>query len=559
MVSVQAEKVEKVEIEAERPGKAEHGRKQATEFGRLQQTATDQASGEKTQALATFAPGSRVTSAALKVSGKAYAGKLRYLKGAKVTPSPVSYKTDGTAGSTDKGFIVDFTGIRSVMQLGLPTEAGKITLVLPWLGTDFSSKAAYPVTDPVSPGQFLPKAHASGDDVVAFTGVETMKLLVQVQAKSASLGADQFADACLIATATYPSNVKASINGRLPFWSHPGVLNDTADATGLADDINALLKDATGPTEVKLLLTTDTPGVLQADFEGGGAAVESAAEARWGGQASLDVALAALETQSVALSFPAAVGKTWRIERLALQLSGQFPPWRAYWGQVSGAPGKFGMRVSAQFSVARRFVFAEAGELHGVALLLRSAGDAAQLKLELVAEQDDAPGPGKPFAMADLSVTAQAAGEAVWHEALFPSPVKVEANKGVWLVAKAKAGSAEWAGSAEPQVLTRFNNEGGQWQRYPATDGNSPVAQIKLLRRPFAQENQPLLDIVWGGLQRSIEVAAETSTVELSLATPLEFPVDAGGTVVVPLSATARASGSLTIKSATAYYREKNP
>lgn len=556
MVSIKAEKAGKG---VEKRGKAEHARKPVTAFGRLSKAASDQSSGEKTQVLATFAPGSRVTSAALKVSGKAFAGKLRYLKGAKVTPSPVAYDTSGKSGGTDTAFIVDFTGIRSVMQLGLDPAVGAITLVLPWLGTDFSGKAAYPVTDPVSPGQFLPRADASGDDVVAFTGVETMKLLVQVKAKSASLGADQFADACLIASATYPSNVKASINGRLPFWSHPGVLNDTADATGLADDLNALLKDATGPTEVKLLLTTDAPGVLQATFEGGGPAVESTAEARWGGQASLDVALAALEAQAVALSFPAAVGKTWQIERLALQLSGRFPPWRVCWGQASSAPGKFGMKVSAQFSVARRFVFAEDGELHGVALLLRPAGDAAELKLELVPEQDDQPGPGRPLASADLSVPARSAGDVAWHEALFPSPVKMAANQGIWLVAKARTGSAEWAGGTEAQVLMRFSREGGQWQRYPLTDGSSPVAQIKLLRRPFAQENQPLLDIVWGGQQRSVEVAAETLTLELSLPSPQELQADAGGTIAVPLSVTARASGSLTIKSATAFYREKTP
>ena len=217
------------------------------------------------------------------------------------------------------------------------------------------------------------------------------------------------------------------------------------------------------------------------------------------------------------------------------------------------------MKVSAQFSVARRFVFAEAGELYGVALLLRSAGDAAELKLELVPEQDDQPGPGKPLAITDLSVPAQAAGNVAWHEALFSSPVKIAANQGIWLVAKAKTGSVEWAGSAEAQVLTRFNNEGGQWQRYPAMDGIFPVAQIKLLRRPFAQENQPLLDVVWGAQQRSIEITAESSTLELSLTTPQELQADVGGTVAVPLSVTARASGSLTIKSATAYYREKTP
>jgi len=72
MVSVKAEKTDKVGIEAEKVGKdvekaekADKARKPVTAFGRLAQTATDQASGEKTQVLATFAPGSRVTSAAL--------------------------------------------------------------------------------------------------------------------------------------------------------------------------------------------------------------------------------------------------------------------------------------------------------------------------------------------------------------------------------------------------------------------------------------------------------------------------------------------------------------
>lgn len=557
MLSVQANKAG---MKVQQEGKAVDARKFATEFSRLQSVASDQESGDKAQVLAAFAPGSRVASAALTVGGRAFAGKLRYLKGAKVTPSPVVYGTDGKVGGSDQSFIVDFTGVRSILRLGLDPAAGSITLVLPWLGTDFSNKAAYPVTDPVSPGQFLPKADANGSDVVAFTGMETMKVLVQLQASSKLLSVEQFIDTCLIATTTYPSNVKASINGRLPFWSHPGVLNETVPVSGLAEDLNALLQEATALTEVKLLLTTDMPGVLAAAFDAGaGFSVESTADALWGGQTSLEVALAALEAQPVALSFPAAAGKTWIVQRVLLQLSGQFPPWRAYWGQADSAPGRFGMKVSAQFSVARRLVFSEACELYGVALLLRCSGAAAELKLELVAEQDDQPTTGKPLVSADLPVAAQAAGELAWHEVLFASPLKRATNDGIWLVAKARTGSVEWVGSTEPQVNTRFNNEGGQWQRYPAVAGGSPTAQIKLLRRPFARENEALLDVACGGQQRSLELAAGSGALELALAVPLQIVADTGGNVAVQLDMTARASGSLRIARAAAFYREANP
>lgn len=522
-------------------------------------------SGDKEQGLGEFPPGSHVTKAVVNVRGVAFQGKLKFLKGVKVTPSPVIYRADGKPKSptgTEQAFIVDFGGLRSILKLEIANEKGLITLVLPWMGTEFSPKPIYP---PTASG---PIPHTDGTEVVGLTGVETTKLLVQIIASGATLTEADFLDHCRITTATYPSNVKASLNGRLPFWTHPGVLNNTVELTRLVEDLNTVLKDAKAPTPVKLLLTTDTPGVLIVDFDPAkNLDVDQSANARWGNQATLDVPLQGLEAQSVSISFPTKGSGPWRVGRLILDLAGRFPVWQAYSGQGSNTPGKLGMRISAQFSAARRFIFDEAGELYGFSLLLRSPADEAEMSLEVAAEKDGQPDSGKPLATADVSLSAETLATSRWTDILFSSPIKIGPQEGMWVVAKAKTGSVEWVGATEPVSTPSamlFNNEGGQWQHYPLVEERYPVAQIRVLRRPFTKENTPLLDITWSTptqkLKQSVDLSEGTTRVELTLpqGQPLQVP-PVGGTVSIPLEMTARASGTLMIKGATAFYKEPTP
>jgi hypothetical protein len=97
--------------------------------------------------------------------------------------------------------------------------------------------------------------------------------------------------------------------------------------------------------------------------------------------------------------------------------------------------------------------------------------------------------------------TTQVALEALTSEPVtIPFPVATRA-----LVAKAKTGSVELTAAAEPPAdatHTVVATEGGTWDEYePVGAGTGPplvpVAQLRVLRKPFPGENTPLLDLVW--------------------------------------------------------------
>ena len=84
-----------------------------------------------------------------------------------------------------------------------------------------------------------------------------------------------------------------------------------------------------------------------------------------------------------------------------------------------------------------------------------------------------------------------------------------------------------------------------------------PVAQMRVLRRPFINENQPLLQISWGTLPPvSLDLTEETKSVEL-IPPSGRTVAPANGAMAVPLSLTAGASGSITVSGATAFYKEQ--
>ena len=513
----------------------------------------------------------------LTVTGRPFKGTLDHLAGAKVTVSPVAYDADGSAGPVggQPAYIVDFGVSLSVLNLDMidPDRTGGIpgiVLVLPWLGTDFSPKAVFGAP-PGSPPLPVPTSSSLS---VGLPGIETTKLLVQVAATGrAPLAAPGFAAHCRIALATYPTNVKASLNSRLPFWTKPGPLRDSQPAAGFAQELNALLRSLTSATDVALQLTSDVPGVLGiTGWPPSAADVFHTAAARWGGQATTQVALVALDPQPVTIPFPVAT-QALLVTDLALQLSGAFPPWRSYPAQISEAPGDLGLMVDANFSVARRLALGGAATLYGVSLGLRAPVADAQIHLEIQPDSGGLPAGGKPIKAADLTVPAggAAVGSIAWTEVLFPSPTAVGDGKDVWLVAKAKTGTTELVAAPEPPAgatHTVVATEGGTWDDYPpVTAGASqtplvPVAQLRVLRKPFASENTPLLDLAWAGpAGATVQAEAGTATTQVDMgapaaAVPLAF---AGGTVQLVVSVTARASGILSLKGATLTYRDVGP
>src|SRR6266568_2185008 len=82
-------------------------------------------------------PGSFVNSISVTVSGAPFRGVIEALTGAKVTLSSIIYDASGSRisseGKTGQAFIVDFGGIRSIMQLEMLEFRGFFSLVIPWL------------------------------------------------------------------------------------------------------------------------------------------------------------------------------------------------------------------------------------------------------------------------------------------------------------------------------------------------------------------------------------------------------------------------------------------
>jgi hypothetical protein len=494
------------------------------------------------------------------VSGSAFQGLVGDLAGARVSASRVVYgagMATGPPSDATRAYVVDFGTPVSVVALGTLVKGAAITLVLPWLGMDFSSRPAYP-------GGTASGPDPSGSWSVGLTGVETAKILVQLDG-SGLPGEAAFARACRIATASLPTNVTASVNGRPPFWSKPGPLSETASPTGLAEELNAALAADPAAEGFDLTIGSTTPGVVAVTFDAGrDLAVDRTAAAAWAGQPSTDVELRSLEPTVVRLAFPTEDPGPWDVTALDVSSSGAFPAWRARSGQPTVDPGPLGMRVNATFAVARRVVMGEATELFGVALPLRPPGDEAKLHVEVVAEEDDGPGSGAPLAQTDLDLAPDRAdGDPAWSEVLFPRSVPLVAGRAVWVVAKARTGAVEWASApedADAGLRTLVSNQGGRWDRYPTVAGLPPVAQVRLLRRPAPDENDPLLQVRWtDGAGTALALNPGRDQVSSTLARPddepLAVPVVAG-TASIEVSVVAGASGTLSLVAVTARYRE---
>jgi hypothetical protein len=475
-----------------------------------------------------------------------------------VLESPVVYSAVGVADahSGSRAYIVDFGGTRSVLRLAMAGAGRFITLVLPWMGTDFGPNAVYPV------GSEVGAALSSGSSIVDLTGIETTKLLIQVAGSSLPTPA-QFAGQCGISTGTFPTNVRASLNGRLPFWTNPGALAGTVQPTGLVEDLNALLSEATGPISVTLSLTTETPGVIDADYDAETAIdAERTAAARWGGQPSTEVALRALERVTLAVPFPTEGSLPWSVSGVELELSGSFPPWRAFPGQTTLDPGTLGLRVDAGSAVGRRVEPDQDAAMHGVALLIRALPAGAQLRVEVTDEKDGAPAAGPPLAATDVTVGAAAQGGSDWLQVLFAAPAQVPAGTGRWVLAKAKTGAVEWVGAAEAGsagTRTLFAKEGGRWEPYPSVGAGVVVAQLRVLRRPFATDQAPVLFVAWEDGAAEVSVEPGRNVTHLALDRPpgsTESAIPAAGSASVTLSLKAASSGAVTIAGATARYRE---
>ena len=380
-------------------------------------------SGDTELALGDVGPGANVTRAHVLVRGEAYRGKVRNFRGTRVTPSPLVYDENGAAAPSvpnQRAFVIDFGGVRTLLGMSVPGSKAKIVLVLPWMGTDFGSKPAYPVIGSL-PFYAFPEPDPDGKASVGFPAIETAKLFVQIRGNGIA-DAAQFADEVRIVTGVMPTNVRASVNGRPVFFTRPNALDREAELTGLAEELNAIAGEAQETVAASLKIATDTPGAIvvtysaATDFE-----IERSATARWGGRDALDLPLAGLMPAPLELVFPTDDTAAWKVRRIVLELGGSFPPWRAF-GPVGMPAAKLALKASAQFSVARRFSLPGRTVLHGIALPLRLPSGHAEVRLEIAADVDGAPAESKPLATVDLVLDASDGG-ATWYDALVATPI----------------------------------------------------------------------------------------------------------------------------------------
>lgn len=520
-------------------------------------------SGDVELPLGELAPGSNVTRAVVRVSGEAFRGLLKNFRGTRVTRSPLVFDSKGAAApsvSGQRAFIIDFAGVRSVFGLALPANKGKIVLVLPWMGTDFAPRAIYPIGGAYAIYS-LPVPDTIGKTSVGFPAVETAKLFVQVSGNGLS-NEVEFANEVRIVTGVLPTNLRASVNDRPVFFTRPNALDREMELAGLADELNAIARSLEAPVAVTLKLATDTPGALLPAFVASDdLEIERSARARWGGRDTLEVPLAGLMPSSVDMVFPSADAVPWKIQRIALELGGSFPRWRAF-GPAGTPPGKLGVKVSAQLSVARRFDLPGRTQMHGVALLLSAAGK-TEMRLEIAADADGAPAEGEPLATVDLVVDGDGSG-AAWHEALYASPFDSGTATTLWVVLKGKSGATEWVAQSEtsPQPpATLYANEGGRWQRYPVRGGQSPAPILRILREPLARENAPLVTAGLASATGTVTTIAVDSLDDAPKAPDLALPdgeavtaTPSAAMVALPVIVTAAATGTLAIRRATAYF-----
>ncbi len=506
-------------------------------------------------------PGSFVNSISVTVTGTPFRGVIEAMTGAKVTLSPILYDTSGSkissGGKSEQAFVVDFGGIRSIMLLELLDFRGLFSLVIPWLGNDFAAKSIFPAS------QEIPLADSNGTVEIGTTGVETTKLFIQVYTGEKPLTAEEFGKVCRITTATSPLNVKASMNGRPPFWTHPGALNGSVLISGLEKELNALLKGAKETLPVKLALTSDTPGSLSLAFDAkGDLDMDLSATARWGNQGSTELMLQGMQVAELQLPFEENGKTSWQLSRLVLEMSGKFPPWRTYQAEEENGGKPLAMRVDARFSVARQLSLTDDGELRGFYIPLVPVGGKGELLLELFTDSDNHPASGKPLAAAECSVSSDAIPPSGWVEVLLPAPLKLKKGEVVWLQAKAKTGRVEWGGcSGVPggEAITLFSDEGGVWQEYPDIGGAYPLPALRILRLPFTGEHAPLLKVKMEEKEGKLVGSSELDSTPLTMTPNNSVTIDPeNGRIQLPLRFEAGAGGKLTVNSATIYYKKKD-
>ncbi len=521
-------------------------------------------------------PGDRFEPAGVQVTGSPFSGKLKGFAGVSVRETPEIITAAGAWGGhpgTQRGFILDFGGMRSVLRLLRTDSTLNYVLVLPWLGTDFAQASLFPAYTGTIPTR---KPHVSGTASVSLRGAESQKLYVQI---AGNLSVDQFLNQCVLETLVFPANLRASVADKPPFWSHPGPLQGGTAMQGLSEALTALAADLTAPLTPKLTLVSDAPGVLE--IAGGFAFLkaEKSAPASWAGSPSTTLQLRAGVPDTLPMRFPLpADGKTWVLRSLKLSAAATLSPWIFAPATPDPTGRNSAIRIDGRLSAAQGFRAVRATELHGVGLLLGSPGD-VELSVELFPAEAGRPAAGDAVATQMLTVS----GPAAWQEALFEKPIQLEAATDWWIVLKAKSGSAAWTvAPAGPGIAARYAEDGTAWQPFPRmlpiasiplppgvsppvkTPVDYPAAGLRLFRTPYPEENQSRVVVSHANGSTVVEMALPVSDQPVDV----EWLWPVAGRPQLPPAATGRgielgirslAGGKLDIGAATLYFAWKEP
>ena len=519
-------------------------------------------------------PGDRFEPAAVKVSGAAFAGTLRHFAGVSVRESPEIINADGSWGGgpgAQRGYILDFGGMRSVLRLMRTGTALKYALVLPWLGTDFAAASLYPAHN----GRVASRIpDPDGAAQVSLRGAESQKLYVQIHG---NLSVDEFLDQCVLETLVFPANLRASVADRPPFWTHPGPLQGETSMSGLAEALTSLAAELTSPLSPKLSIVSDAPGVIAVPGGFAFLQAEKSAAASWAGNPGTSAALRAGVPGTLPMHFPLPDdGKTWILRSLKVSAAAALSPWifESIGTDPAGSPST--LRIDARLSAAQAFLPTQAVELHGVGLLLGAAAD-AELSIELCADAGSRPAPGPALAVCMLPLS----GPQEWREALFEKPLMLDAGAVYWIAIKAKSGTSWWsvspAGTAKSAL---YAEDGTAWQPFPRmlpsaapapsgpgpkkTPVDFPAAGLRLFRSPRPEENQARVVVSHSSGTSVVEMALPVSDEPLEVewlwpeAHRPESAPAAGGRSL-DLGIRSLAGGTLDIAAATLYFAWKGP
>ncbi len=286
-----------------------------------------------------------------------------------------------------------------------------------------------------------------------------------------------------------PSNVRLSLGGAAPFWTHPGELSQTIPSPDFAAVLQAFLADAkveNGFYAVPLTLHSDTIARLEMRFEFEVVCRQSALPD------GLDEVALRFDHGSVPVTrrnpLSVVVPTNAWIVATSGRATGSFTESRVAVGPTGPVEADSEMvDVSPELAQAQLLDFAEVVAADGVDLLLAAVDRTVRLELDFVEDTDGKPG-GRSLLSAPVpfGLERESAGEPTWVSVALPAELQLAGTS--WLALRSLEGEAQLsvrkAKAAEPS-LQQSRDGGLSWRQSLAPKSEEPsVALFRLRHRP---------------------------------------------------------------------------